>query len=61
MTLDLNLFGYRFYLSLAEVKPTKPEDPPPTQLGTPMVVQAGRVGFYQQRGNETPVGKKEKS
>lgn len=59
LTIDIRLLGYRFHLSLAESKPAapaKPEESPPTQLSTPMVVHAGRVGFYQERGNEMPVG-----
>lgn len=52
MIIDIQLRGYRLYLSLdplQKAKESKPEDSPPTQLSTPMQVRAGFMTWQQIR------------
>jgi hypothetical protein len=50
VTIDIAVAGWRFYLNLAKPEPPAPQqDSPPTQLGQPMQVHPGYVGYYQTR------------
>jgi hypothetical protein len=60
MTIDINLGGWRFYVSLSQPKPKVAEsnDSPPTSMNYPMQVHPGRLGYYQTRAAEDTEAKK---